>query len=116
MEIIHLIIGAGVLAVVYGIVTSISVLSADTGNEKMQEIAGAIQEGASAYLSRQYSTIAIVGLVILVISYFLLGLEVSIGFLIGAVLSGIAGYIGMLVSVRANLRTCLLYTSPSPRD
>ena len=82
MEIIHLIIGAGVLAVVYGIVTSISVLSADTGNEKMQEIAGAIQEGASAYLSRQYSTIAIVGLVILVISYFLLGLEVSIGFLI----------------------------------
>ena len=97
MEIIHLIIGAGVLAVVYGIVTSISVLSADTGNEKMQEIAGAIQEGASAYLSRQYSTIAIVGLVILVISYFLLGLEVSIGFLIGAVLSGIAGYIGMLV-------------------
>ena len=105
MEIIHLIIGAGVLAVVYGIVTSISVLSADTGNEKMQEIASAIQEGASAYLSRQYSTIAIVGLVILVISYFLLGLEVSIGFLIGAVLSGIAGYIGMLVSVRANVRT-----------
>ena len=105
MEIIHLIIGAGGLAVVYGIVTSISVLSADTGNEKMQEIAGAIQEGASAYLSRQYSTIAIVGLVILVISYFLLGLEVSIGFLIGAVLSGIAGYIGMLVSVRANVRT-----------
>ena len=105
MEIIHLIIGAGILAVVYGIVTSISVLSADTGNEKMQEIAGAIQEGASAYLSRQYSTIAIVGLVILVISYFLLGLEVSIGFLIGAVLSGIAGYIGMLVSVRANVRT-----------
>ena len=105
MEIIHLIIGAGVLAVIYGIITSISVLSADTGNEKMQEIAGAIQEGASAYLSRQYSTIAIVGLVILVISYFLLGLEVSIGFLIGAVLSGIAGYIGMLVSVRANVRT-----------
>ena len=105
MEIIHLIIGAGILAVVYGIVTSISVLSADTGNEKMQEIAGAIQEGASAYLSRQYSTIAIVGLVILVISYFLLGLEVSVGFLIGAVLSGIAGYIGMLVSVRANVRT-----------
>ena len=105
MEIIHLIIGAGILAVVYGVVTSISVLSADTGNEKMQEIAGAIQEGASAYLSRQYSTIALVGIVILIISYFLLGLEVSIGFLIGAVLSGIAGYIGMLVSVRANVRT-----------
>ena len=105
MEIIHLIIGAGILAVVYGVVTSISVLSADTGNEKMQEIAGAIQEGASAYLSRQYSTIALVGIVILIISYFLLGLEVSIGFLIGAVLSGIAGYVGMLVSVRANVRT-----------
>ena len=80
MEIIHLIIGSGLLAVIYGIVTSISVLSSDTGNEKMQEIAGAIQEGASAYLSRQYSTIAIVGIVILIISYFLLGLEVSIGF------------------------------------
>ena len=105
MEIIHLIIGAGILAVLYGVVTSVSVLSADTGNEKMQEIAGAIQTGASAYLSRQYSTISIVGIVILVISYFLLGLEVSIGFLIGAVLSGIAGYIGMLVSVRANVRT-----------
>ena len=72
MEIIHLIIGAGVLAVVYGVVTSISVLSADTGNEKMQEISGAIQEGASAYLSRQYSTIALVGIVILGISYWLL--------------------------------------------
>ncbi len=105
MEIIHLIIGSGILAVIYGIVTSISVLSSDTGNEKMQEIAGAIQEGASAYLSRQYSTIAIVGIVILIISYFLLGLEVSIGFFLGAVMSGIAGYIGMLVSVRANVRT-----------
>ena len=105
MEIIHLIIGSGLLAVIYGIVTSISVLSSDTGNEKMQEIAGAIQEGASAYLSRQYSTIAIVGIVILIISYFLLGLEVSIGFFLGAVMSGIAGYIGMLVSVRANVRT-----------
>ena len=82
MEIIHLIIGAGILAVVYGIVTSISVLSADTGNEKMQEIAGAIQEGASAYLSRQYSTIAVVGLVILIISYFLLGLKFLSAFLL----------------------------------
>ena len=105
MEIIHLIIASGLLAVIYGVITSISVLSADTGNEKMQEIAKAIQEGASAYLSRQYSTISIVGLVILIISYFLLGLEVSIGFLIGSVMSGLAGYIGMLVSVRANVRT-----------
>ena len=105
MEIIHLIIVSGLLAVIYGVITSISVLSADTGNEKMQEIAKAIQEGASAYLSRQYSTISIVGLVILIISYFLLGLQVSIGFLIGSVMSGLAGYIGMLVSVRANVRT-----------
>ena len=105
MDIMYLIIGSGVLAVVYGIITSLSVLSADTGNEKMQEIAKAIQEGAGAYLSRQYSTIAIVGVVILIISYFLLGLEVAVGFLIGSVMSGIAGYIGMLVSVRANVRT-----------
>ena len=105
MDIMYLIIGSGVLAVLYGIITSLSVLSADTGNEKMQEIAKAIQEGAGAYLSRQYSTIAIVGIIILIISYFLLGLEVAIGFLIGSVMSGIAGYIGMLVSVRANVRT-----------
>ena len=105
MDIMHLIIGSGILAVLYGIITSLSVLSADTGNEKMQEIAKAIQEGAGAYLSRQYSTIAIVGIVILIISYLLLGLEVAIGFLIGSVMSGIAGYIGMLVSVRANVRT-----------
>ena len=105
MDIMHLIIGSGILAVLYGIITSLSVLSADTGNEKMQEIAKAIQEGAGAYLSRQYSTIAIVGIVIVIISYFLLGLEVAIGFLIGSVMSGIAGYIGMLVSVRANVRT-----------
>ena len=105
LNIMYLIIGSGVLAVLYGIITSISVLSADTGNEKMQEIAKAIQEGAGAYLSRQYRTIAIVGIVILLISYRLLGLEVAIGFLIGSVMSGIAGYIGMLVSVRANVRT-----------
>ena len=105
MEIIHLIIGAGILAVVYGVVTSISVLSADTGNEKMQEIAGAIQEGAAAYLNRQYTTITIVGVIVAIILFLTLGLYVSIGFLIGAVLSGIAGYIGMNVSVRANVRT-----------
>ena len=105
MDIMHLIIGSGILAVIYGIVTAISVLSADKEKKKMQEIAKAIQEGASAYLSRQYSTIAIVGIVILIISYFLLGMEVAIGFLIGSVMSGLAGYIGMLVSVRANVRT-----------
>ena len=105
MGIIHLIIGSGIIAILYGIFTSISVISADTGNEKMQEIAKAIQEGASAYLARQYSTIALVGIVIFIISYFLLGLQVAVGFLIGAVMSGTAGYIGMLVSVRANVRT-----------
>jgi K(+)-stimulated pyrophosphate-energized sodium pump len=95
----------GVLAIVYGIVTSKSVLSASAGSEKMQEIAAAIQEGAKAYLNRQYRTIAMVGVVIFVILTLLLDLTVGIGFLIGAVLSGAAGYIGMHVSVRSNVRT-----------
>ena len=105
MTVLTITIACGVCALIYGLWASQSILKSSAGSEKMQEIAGAIQEGASAYLSRQYSTIALVGIVILIISYFLLGLEVSIGFLIGAVLSGIAGYIGMLVSVRANVRT-----------
>jgi len=102
-------IGCGVLAVIYGLVTSRQVLSASPGDAKMQEIAGAIQEGAKAYLGRQYTTIAIVGLIVAVLIWIFLdrmGTPLStISFLIGALLSGAAGYVGMNISVRANVRT-----------
>jgi len=100
-----LVIGAGALAILYGLVTSQQVLAANAGSERMQQISSAIQEGARAYLNRQYRTIAIAGGVIFIILLATLGWRSGLGFLIGAVLSGAAGYIGMNVSVRANVRT-----------
>jgi K(+)-stimulated pyrophosphate-energized sodium pump len=100
-----IVLACGVLALIYGAYASRSVLSAAAGTSRMQEIAGAVQEGARAYLNRQYSTIAVVGVVVGVILGLRLGLHVAIGYFIGAILSAAAGYVGMNVSVRANVRT-----------
>ena len=105
MNVLNLSLVCGALALVYGIIASRSVLSADAGSERMREIAEGIQEGAAAYLNRQYTTIGIVGLVVGAVLWIALTYWVAIGFVIGAVLSGAAGYIGMHVSVRANVRT-----------
>ena len=104
-EFLYLIIFTGLIAVFYSYLLSLQILKANPGNAKMQEIAEAIQIGAKAYLKRQYITIAIVGVILLaIISYFFSSL-VGLGYFIGATLSGIAGYFGMLISVKANVRT-----------
>ena len=99
------IIGAALLAIAYAVLTVRSVLSADAGTPRMQQIAAAIREGANAYMHRQYSTIAIVGVVIFLLVGIFLSWLAAVGFAIGAILSGLAGIVGMMISVRANVRT-----------
>ncbi len=105
MTMLYVVILCGVLSILYAIWATQSVLASDQGNARMQEISAAIREGAQAYLTRQYTTIAIVGVVVFLLAWWLLSGTAAIGFLIGAVLSGLAGFIGMNVSVRANVRT-----------
>ncbi len=105
MNLVLIAIACGVVALIYGIITSQQVLRASPGNERMVEVAGAIQEGASAYLRRQYTTITIVGVIVAVLVYVFLGDLSAVGFVTGAILSGVAGFIGMNISVRSNVRT-----------
>src|ERR1700704_5235331 len=115
MTALWVIIACGALSIVYGIWATWSVMQADAGSARMQEIAAAVREGAQAYLKRQYATIGFVGVVIFFIVGYFLGWLVSVGFAIGAVLSGVAGFIGMNVSVRANVRTAQAAIGSPPR-
>jgi len=105
MLIVQLAIACGLLAVLYGIVTSMQVLKQPAGSQRMQDIAGAVQEGARAYLRRQYTTIGVVGIIVVALVFYFLGAVSAVGFLIGALLSGVTGFIGMNISVKANVRT-----------
>ncbi len=105
LELLYLISFTGIIAVAYSYLLSGQILAASAGNSKMQEIAEAIQIGAKAYLNRQYKTIAVVGLIVLIIVTYFFNFLVGLGYFIGAFLSGVAGYVGMLISVKANVRT-----------